>query len=354
MRFARTAALAAALMASSAAAEPPAQPPQHGPRVSLNQDYIEGNYATLDVTKPEVVFAHVFAQLPATVTIYPTENYFYWSFPANGRMYWGNFRLDAQVRDQGVLNIGYFEYDENGKFQDYDGYDKEFTEKDGVILKKVSRFVYTVTYKDKTVTFRLHDIGMTPPQKAKLRPDEKFVGPVYDESGVRFFIIFNTTENHFHYVLNEDGPPAETYRDYGKGTDVVIGRRTGFAYYLDKENDRKILIAVNGANTMRNNYYDGPFDQAPDNYADETHLKDYLELAYPSIKGKISKYGHFLDKKGVRAAVYAYYVYFDERDLNFVQSCRRTRQSKARFYACITPDPQAEAERPPAKRKPRQ
>lgn len=306
--------------------------------VSLNQGFVEGLAGTVKLDDEMAVFAHVFDTLPDKVTVYPTENYFYWSFNANGRTIWGNFRLDAGDRDKGILHLGYFEYDENGKFQDYDGWDKAITAKDGVALKKVSRFVYTVTYKDRTVTFQLNDIGMAPPKKAKLAEGEKYIGPVFDESGVKFFLVFNEKTNHFIYIVNEDGAPPETFKVL-KDKLTVIGRRTGFAYYLDKPNTRKILIAINGANARRNNYYDGPFDQLPDNYADQTNIKKYLELAYPHVKGKINKYGVLKAEKGNRVAIGSYHIYTSEDQLSFVASCAKTHKpTTAKFYACITPD----------------
>ena len=305
--------------------------------VSYNQKFIEGLYSKLNLNDEMAVFAHVFNDLPDKVVVYPTENYFYWYFNVNSRAIWGNFRLDAGDRDQGVLHLGYFEYDENGKFQDYDGWEKRITAKDGVTVKKVARLTYTVSYKGKTVTFELNDIGMTPPKKAKLRADEVFVGPVFDESGVKFFLIFNKTVNHFIYVLNEDGAPSETFKPFGKR--VVVGRRTGFAYYLDTPNSRKVLVAVNGKNAGRNNYYDGPFDQLPDNYVDQTHIAKYLQLAYPYVKGKINKFGVLKNEEGSRVAVGAYYIYTEENELSFVDSCVKTHGgAAAKLYPCIAPE----------------
>ena len=100
-----------------------------------------------------------------------------------------------------------------------------------------------------------------------------------------------------------------------------------------------MLIAVNGANARRNNYYDGPFDQLPDNYADQTKIQSYLERAYPHVKGKIDKRGVLKADRGNRVAVSAYHIYFDDRELTFVASCRKTHAKEpAKFYACITPD----------------
>lgn len=332
--------------AGQAFGQQPVAKPGSKPIVSFNETFVHDLYAKVDIKNPDAVFALVFSKLKDEVTVYPSENYFYWSFNANGKPIWGNFRLDAVDRDKGILHVGYFEYDENAKFQDRDGFDKDFGPKDGVIVKKVERFVYAVTYKGRTVRFRLHDVGMAPPRKAKLRSDEAYVGPVFDESGIKFFLIFNKTVKHFIFMLNEDGFVAETFRPI-KGKPIAIGRRTGFAYYLDREYTRKILIAVNGVNAQRNNYYDGPFDQLPDNYVDQTNIRKYIVMAYPEYKGKIDKFGGYLDQKGARVAINPYFIYYDEEQLSFVGSCAKTHLTKvkagdpaprAKFYKCITPD----------------
>ena len=351
---ASTAAILTALMLAGAAtafaAEPPTSVAMKGATVksklSTNQDFIEGLANTMNLNDTSAVFWHVFSQLPDQVIVYPSENYYYWSFYANAKPIHGNIRLDAFDRDQGLVHFGYFEYDENGKFQDVDGWDKVFSKKDGVVLEKRGRFEYALTYRGKTVVFHLFQTGMAPPKKEKLRPDEVYIGQSYDKSGVRFYLIFNKTVNHFSYVLNEDVPPPETYATINPH--LIVGRRTGFAYYVDKVNNRKILVAAFAPNIQRNNYYDGPFDQEPDNYIDQTHLKKYLELAYPQVKGRINKFGHFTDQKGVRAGIFAYYAYFDEEELHFVDVCLKKHQNKAQFYACISPDPQQRNGVPPA------
>ena len=81
--------------------------------------------------------------------------------------------------------------------------------------------------------------------------------------------------------------------------DMLVGRRSGFAFFVDKAHqDRKILAAILGANATVNNYYDGPFDQLADNYVDVTNISKYLELAAPSLQGRIDKYGYYTDREG--------------------------------------------------------
>ena len=301
--------------------------------VTFNSHFIEGLHTRYDVSDPVKIFALVFSRLPAAVTVYPTENYLYFSFAANGRTIWGNLNFDVLTRDKGSIRIGWFEYDETGRHQDRAGKDRLLTAKDGVIVQRVSRFEYKIAFRGKTVLFKLNDIGLAPPKKAKLANDEVYVGPVFDESGIKFFLVFNKTKKFLFYVLNEDGFVAETFETIGT---IAIGHRTGFAFYLDKAHDRKILIGVNTGNTIRNNYYDGPFDQLPDNYADKTRIKEYIEAARPAMRGVIDKYGIYKNNPGAREAIITYSAYYTPGDLAFVAECERKKEPAAQFYLCLT------------------
>ena len=302
--------------------------------VFFNQQFIDGLYSNLDVENPDAVFDFVFSHLDDTVTIYPTENYYYFSFSASGKTIWGNLRLDPVGRDQGVIRLGYFEYNENGKYQDRGGHGKDYSANDGVVVKRLERVVYSVTHRTKTVIFRLNDIGMARPRKAQLRDEEIFVGPVFDESGTKFFLLFDKIEKHFMYILNEDGMVPESFVSIGD--DALIGRRTGFAFYQDRKYNRKILVAVDARNVIKNNFYDGPFDQLPDNYVSETNIGRYMVKVDPSLKGIIDKFGNFTDRKDARVAIGPYHTYFSEKELAFVESCKTSKLSEGQFYLCIT------------------
>lgn len=310
--------------------------PKPGPGlVSFNEKFIEGLYTELDINDPDAVFRLVFSELGDSVTVYPTENYYYLSFNAAGKTYWGNLRLDASTRDQGIINLGYFQYDDNGEHQDKQGNLKAFSAKDGVVVKRVGRLIYSVTYLGRTVIFTLNDITTSRPQKAKLRDDEVFVGPIFDESGLKFFLIYSKSEQHFMYILNEEAYTPEEFIELNE--DVTIGKRTGFVFYMDDENNRKILTAVHGNSTDRNNYYDGPFDQLPDNNAPESNIKEYMEAAYPYTRGLIDEFGGYLGRDS-RAIVFPYNVYYKQEDLAFIDTCKTANLTQAEFYACITPD----------------
>ncbi len=310
------------------------------PKVYFNQDFVESLYTKVDIKNPMAVFDLVFGALRDNVRVYPTENYYYFSFLTGGKVWWGNLRFDAIDRDKGVLHLGYFKFDEYGRYDEANNYYKNLTAKDGVVLTKKSAFVYTVTYKGRTVTFTLNDVGWKPPVKAKLRSVETYVGPVFDESGTRFHLIFDEKSKHFLYLLNDDGPIVEHFIAVNRA--VEVGERTGFAYFIDREYNRKILIGVHGRNAQRNNYYDGPFDQLPDNYIGKAKLGAFIEKAYPFTKGKIDKYGNYLDRDSARFSISNYLIYDDVDKLDFVFDCMKKYRDQSAFYKCITPDEDAD------------
>jgi hypothetical protein len=305
--------------------------------VIFNQHMIENLERQLDLDDPTAVFRTVFEALADEVFVYPTENYYYFKFDANGRTIAGNLRLDAADRDDGVIHIGYFEYDEAGSYQDRDGRGGPLTSAEGVTVTGVDRFIYDVTAFGRTVRFRLNDRGFEAPPAGLMKAGESYVGRIQDESGLAFFLLFQEIDSHFMYVLDDaSAGNRETFVD---GTPrVLIGRRTGFAFFDDREHNRRILIGVNGRNTDRNNYYDGPFDQLPDNHIAESGMGSFIERAYPSLKGHIDGYGHFAGDSSGRVAISPYYVYYDAAELEFVGSCSDSTTTADAFYSCITPD----------------
>ena len=40
----------------------------------------------------------------------------------------------------------------------------------------------------------------------KIRKDERYIGPVFDESGMEFYLVYNPVIKTFHYVVNEQSP----------------------------------------------------------------------------------------------------------------------------------------------------
>ena len=79
----------------------------------FNQKLVEGlTTESVDLNDVDEVFWHIFSRLPDQVTVYPSENYYYFIMYTDRRQLWGNIRLAAGRRDRGVLSFAYFEFRE--------------------------------------------------------------------------------------------------------------------------------------------------------------------------------------------------------------------------------------------------
>jgi hypothetical protein len=320
------------------------------PQLNTNQAYVEeaARATSLDVADPMAVFAFVLASLPDRVKVYPTENYYYFTFLHKGVPYAGNIRLDASNRDEGKVSFGYYE--------DYARWKQEapitfrlLDAADGVRLEKVDRFRYRLSYGEKIVLFELNDLTQSKPPA--LGPDETFIGPIFDESGLRFFLIYNAKLKIFHYVLDETAPAADRLFA-AKHTDrILIGKRSGFAFYRDHRLDRKILIGVFLGNAELNNYFDGPFDQLPDNFIEGETLRKALIAIDPSLKGRIDRFGAWPGGEE-RYMIAPYLMYRTESDLVFFHQCATSRKTPAdKYYGCFSIEDTSVKFEPPAPKR---
>ena len=165
---------------------------QNLPELRTNQQYIEkiSKKTDLRIDDLENVFDFVFGSLPDTVKVYPTENYYYFSFYQGGIKFAGNLRLDAFDRDKGILHFAYFNAFTRWNEETTNQY-KSLSAKDGVIIKKLTGLSYRITYKKKSVIFRLNDLSAIAPPATMTHKGEEYLGPVYDESGLQFFLVYN-------------------------------------------------------------------------------------------------------------------------------------------------------------------
>jgi hypothetical protein len=178
----------------------------------------------LAVDDPLAVFAFVMGRLPARVQVYPTENYYYFRFLHDGVPYDGNIRLAAADRDRGVVHFAYSE-----RPADWNKFPPPqyvpLTAKDGVAVEKVEPLVYRVSLSASrgghSVTFALNDLSQVKPPLGLLTADEKFIGPSFDESGLRFFFVFNTRLKVFHYLLDETLGVADAFAP-AAGSDRIV------------------------------------------------------------------------------------------------------------------------------------
>ena len=306
------------------------------PRVTTNQQFLEDLAIanTLKITDAASVFNMVLESLPDRVTIYPTENYYYFKFNYAGVQYSGNIRLENERRDQGQVHFAFAPEFTEWKEQDPAVF-KVLTKADGVTIEKINDLSYRVSNGAKTVVFDLNDLRHVKPPASAMSADERFIGPIFDESGVRFLMVYNQKLKAFHYLLDETITPNESFTPSPSTDRILIGKRTGFAFYRDHKLDRKILIGVFEGNSRVNNYYDGPFDQLPDNFLDGNALHDAILDVAPYLKGRIDRYGSSFDGE-TRYMVAPYTQYASEEDLLMFHRCATSRDVPAdQYHLCF-------------------
>ncbi len=287
----------------------------------------------LDAKNPDAVFAAVFEQLAPKVTVYPTESYYYFTFQLGGINYAGNIRFDAGDQFDGKVHFAYaneYAYWRKPLEPVY----KKMGPDDGVKVEQAGKFLYKITFKDKTVEFQLPDLSSVKPAPGMLGDGETYLGPIWDESGVQFFLVFNKPAKAFLYLLNET-PKVDLYEPSQLSPAVTVGNRSGFAFYKDKLLNRQILIGDFIGHTMLNDYFDGPFDQLPDNYVQGTALLDSILEIEPGLKGENpDRYG--ADKTGeFRYGITSYKYYNRVSDLKPIADCAEKNADPAVYYKCF-------------------
>lgn len=324
------------------------------PRLYTHETYVEDatRVTALPIKDTVAMFEWVLGNLKERVKVYPTENYYYFYFIYNNTRYAGNIRLDANDRDRGQVHFAY--YEDLAEWKDEEPVTHMVLDKkQGVTVEKLERLVYRVSYKEKSVVFELNDLARVAPPPGALGPDEKYLGPVFDNSAIRFFLVYNSRLKIFHYILDETIKPADELFA-AKSTDrIVIGRRTGFAFYRDRRLTRKILIGVFEGNARVNNYFDGPFDQLPDNFLEGDTLRRIILEIEPALAGQIDRFGGSPDGSS-RFLIAPYLHYRSEEELDVFHQCATSKDiTPDIYYACFVIDPQAEeAETAPDVAKP--
>jgi hypothetical protein len=119
---------------------------------------------------------------------------------------------------------------------------------------------------------------------------------------------------------------------------LMIGKRTGFAFYRDHRLDRMILVGVFLGNAVLNNYFDGPFDQLPDNFIEGETLRQALLQVDPKLRGKIDRFGAWPGGEE-RYMIAPYMFYEKEQDLDYFHQCAASKKTPARdYYRCFSID----------------
>lgn len=298
---------------------------QSAPKLYTQQDYIDDlqHPAVFDISNVSEVFQFVLNSLPKRVRVYPTESYYYFYFFYKGIKYSGNIRLDIEIRDKGQLFFNYFKATTDW-LEDSHDYKAVYGAPDGVLVTRLREFVYQVRFKNAEVVFELNDMSNAVPPRNAITGDERFIGPIFDESGIRFFLLFSRINKTFLFVLDETAPVLDELVPSSVANRIFIGRRTGFAFYREPSLGRKILIGVHDRNVTVNNYMDGPFDQLPDNFLHGDELRQAILVIQPNLKGKIDRFGNLPDGE-VRYQIEAYAQYRDEEELLTLSECAETK-----------------------------
>ena len=89
---------------------------------------------------------------------------------------------------------------------------------------------------------------------------------------------------------------------------------------------------------LLNNYFDGPFDQLPDNFIEGETLRQAIIDSDPGVKGQIDRLGYF-QNDDTRYAIAPYMQYRTESDLLTVHRCATDRRvPAAAYYRCFVMD----------------
>ena len=329
------AALATMVLAARAGFAAPGEPPG----LTTNDAFVSGLYTNLNLDDPIDVFRFVFENLPDEVTIFPSEGYYYFEFPARGLLVTGSLALFARSRDAGEASFGYVSR-VAGPTKEYPSYGAggslTLTRAEGFELVCESEWRYRAGYRGKTVTFRLQDPGLVPPDPARLHEDEEYVASSFDESGLRFHLLFHGRAGRLYWMLADEGFVPEVLAIVSPN--LARGERTKFVFFLDRELDRRILVGVYGEEVRWNSWYDGPFDQLPDTHvkAGRVAIRPYLETQYRLERGEIDDFGYYTGREGVRVPVAPYLVYEDLDELSFIDDCVADGLPGSKLYPRIT------------------
>jgi len=287
--------------------------------IAFNQNFIESvNSKSIYINNFNRVLSFVISKMDDNITVYPTEGYYYFEFMNNGEKIRGNLRFDFIDRDKGEATFAYFKEinRSNNKY-----FFKVLNRKNGFILTKTDKFKYHLKYKNFKKDITIYDAKKELANLPKFLKNENYIGPIFDESGIRFHFVYDNVAKTFLYILNTTLGFSETYSAIDRDNNLLIGNRTKFIYFNDKKRKRYILVGVEKKNIDSNSYYDGPFDQLPDSFMDGKKLKSYIIDYDPSVKNLITDFGIYKNEITSRYAVESYLEYTNKNELFRLYKC---------------------------------
>jgi len=293
--------------------------------IVYHEKLIEGLRAQCNFEDKIEIFKIIFEGLDGDVFLFPTENHYYFELNCGGENIRGNLQLDTVDRDMGVLHFVYYRPKEIGQQTQY----LALNEKAGVEVEKINQEKYRVTFLGKEVLFNLNYLSKN--NCIKMDQQEIFLGRIFDESGLEFSLVFDTSINKFLYYFCEDSLVKHHFKNIAPG--IFFEIRTEFVFARDEKTERYILVGVHAPQVFSNSYFDGPFDQVPDNIAEQTEIRKYLEIAYPEYVGKIDAFGNFIENPEERVVIEAEKTYRSFNEFFGLSEC--FEQDKKTDRACI-------------------
>jgi len=105
--------------------------------------------------------------------------------------------------------------------------------------------------------------------------------------------------------------------------------------FLRQDNPKRhVLIAIDAAQVVRNTYFDGPFDQLPDNWLPDTEFQSLAFRMSPALQGRMNERGEF-EGGASRIAIAPYHQYVQLSEVwQRVEGCRGQGTEQ---LACILP-----------------
>ena len=275
------------------------------------------NLQGLSIENTDEIFKTILASLPNSITVYPTEGYYYFWFYHKGNQVRGNLRFAYDHRDKGELPLAYY-YDIAGQESKWGKtHYKVFKPSNTFSLQKISDRHYLIKYQSKQINVYL------PIPKSDYSPikNETLIGDMFDESGLVFALVFNKSTNDFYYILDR----SNDYEFHYKLSDnVSVGARTGFVFYTRGKDI--ILVGVNAADVQKNTFFDGPFDQLPEYSLEKSNFKSLLIKAHPKLKGRINTHGQYIDQDNLRVAV-DNYIHYNSLDVfTTLEACFKSKK----------------------------
>jgi hypothetical protein len=305
-----------------------------------NEEIVAGlTDRSVDLADSLGVFRRVVESLPDTVEMMPSENYYYFGFYTDGRLITGSMSLFPHERDSGLIGFGYTE-----KRGDHEPVGSHllggwgtFGPESGVTVSRIEAGLWRVATSSRSVTFRVAVNRPVAGDRPRVRAGERIVLRTLDESGIPFALVLDRREKKMFWVLDDSRDVPESFQQLGER--LELGVRTRFAFYADSTMDRRVLVGVDGYNVLGNTWFDGPFDQIPDNDIERgaVDFAGAISVAYPNLADRIDRFGKYRDNPSTRVAIAPYLVYFSIDELvEGARICRIESSTASRRLSCLT------------------